>query len=148
MPEQLFLLGNLVIMVAYAAIMVAIVVPVWRAGQLRSNKLAVATALIFFSCAVGHGLHALVTYRGIIANTASGGTHLHHDGGGLGWPSALWDLLTATIGVYYWSLRRSYRVLLGAGVIYVAPGERQRLAEADARERAARDVAESHRATL
>jgi PAS domain S-box-containing protein len=30
----------------------------------------------------------------------------------------------------------------------VAPGERQRLAEADARERVARDVAESHRATL
>ena len=147
-PEQLFLLGNLVIMTAYAAIMVAIVVPVWRAGQLRSNKLAVATALIFFSCAVGHGLHALSTYRGIIANSVGGGSHLHHGGGGLGWPSAIWDLITATIGVYYWTLRRSYGVLLGAGVIYVAPGEQQRLAEADARERAARDVAESHRATL
>jgi two-component system cell cycle sensor histidine kinase/response regulator CckA len=147
-PEQLFLLGNLVIMVAYAAIMVGIVVPVWRAGQLRSNKLAVATALIFFSCAVGHGLHALVTYRGIVANLP-GGIHRHHGaGGGLAWPSAVWDLITATIGVYYWSLRRSYRVLLGAGAIYVAPGERQRLDEADARERAARDVAESHRATL
>ena len=148
-PEQLFLLGNLVIMTAYAAIMVAIVVPVWRAGQLRSNKLAVATALIFFSCAVGHGFHALITYRGIIANTASGGIHLHHGGSrGLDWPSAVWDLITATIGVYYWTLRRGYGVLLGPGAIYVAPGERQRLAEADARERAARDAAESHRATL
>jgi len=147
-PEQLFLLGNLVIMVAYASIMMAIVVPVRRAGQLRSNKLAVATALIFFSCAVGHGLHALVTYRSIVANTV-GGSHQHHGaGGGLDWPSAIWDLITATIGIYYWSLRRGYRVLLGAGAIYVAPGERQRLDEADARERAARDVAESHRATL
>jgi len=148
-PEQLFLLGNLVIMTAYAAIMVAIVVPVWRAGQLRSNKLAVATALIFFSCAVGHGFHALITYRGILSSTARGGVHLHHGGGGgLDWPSAVWDLITATIGVYYWTLRRGYGVLLGPGAIYVAPGERQRLAEADARERAARDAAESHRATL
>src|SRR5690348_5240312 len=128
-PEQLFLLGNLVIMVAYAAIMVAIVVPVWRAGQLRSNKLAVATALIFFSCAVGHGLHALITYRSLVAAAEFGG-HPHLHGGGLDWPSAVWDLMTAAVGIYYWSLRRSYRVLLGAGAIYVAPGERQRLAEA------------------
>jgi hypothetical protein len=38
MPDQLYLLGNLVIMAAYAAIMVAIVVPVVRAGQLLTNK--------------------------------------------------------------------------------------------------------------
>jgi two-component system cell cycle sensor histidine kinase/response regulator CckA len=138
-PEQLFLLGNLVIMVAYAAIVVAIVVPVHRAGQLRSNKLAVATALIFFSCAVGHGLHALATYRSIVV-----GGHVH--GAGWSWPSAVWDLFTACIGIYYWTLRRSYGVLLGA--IYEAPGVRHRLDEADARERAARDVAEQQRATL
>jgi two-component system, cell cycle sensor histidine kinase and response regulator CckA len=142
-PEQLFLLGNLVVMVAYAAIMVAIVVPVARAGQLRTNKLAVATALIFFSCAVGHGLHALVTYRSLVT-----ATELHHAPAGWSWPSAIWDLVTAAVGVYYWTLRRGYGVLLGKGAIYVAPGEKHRLDQADARERAARDVAEAHRATL
>jgi len=121
-PDQLFLLGNLVIMVAYAAIMMAIVVPVWRAGQLRTNKLAVATALIFFSCAVGHGFHALSTYRGIIAGAVGGG-----DGVGWSWPSAVWDLITAAIGVYYWTLRRGYGVLLGPGSIYQSPGEKHRL---------------------
>ena len=146
-PEQLFLLGNLVIMVAYASIMAAIIVPVTRAGQLRTNKLAGATALIFFSCAVGHGLHALITYRTIVAS-ATGGIHLHHDAAGWSWPSAVWDLFTATIGIYYWTLRRGYGVLLGAGAIYTAPGEQNRLDEADARERAARDVAEAHQATL
>ncbi|WP_433360439.1 ATP-binding protein [Actinoplanes sp. CA-142083] len=145
MPEQLFLLGNLVIMVAYAAIMAGIVVPVHRAGQLRTNKLAVATALIFFSCAVGHGLHAVATYRSIVAADGSI-THLH--GVGWSWPSAVWDLITATIGVYYWTLRRGYGVLLGPGSIYQSPGEKHRLEEADARERAARDVAEAQRATL
>ena len=38
------------------------------------------------------------------------------------WPSAVWDLFTASIGVYYWSLRRSYGILLGEGPIYVDPG--------------------------
>jgi two-component system cell cycle sensor histidine kinase/response regulator CckA len=143
-PEQLFLLANLVIMVAYGAITVAILVPVSRAAQLRANKLAVATAMIFFSCAVGHGLHAFLAYRGI-----DGGTHLGHalDQGG-SWPSALWDLYTAMVGVYYWTLRRSYGVLLGQGAIYVSPGDQRRLDEAGARERAARDVAESHLVTL
>ncbi|MEU8820486.1 ATP-binding protein [Actinoplanes sp. NPDC048796] len=120
MPEQLYLLANLVIMVAYAGIMVAIVVPVSRAGQLRTNRLALATALIFFSCAIGHGLHAWSVYRAI----------LDHSGHLPGWPLAVWDALTAGVGVYYWSLRRSYGVLLGGGSMYVSPGEQSRLAEA------------------
>lgn len=146
MPDQIYLLGNLVIMVAYAAITVAIVVPVARAGQLRTNRLATATALIFFSCAVGHGLHAVMAYSAVVP--APAGHQAHTGGAGWPWTSALWDLFTATVGVYYWTLRRGYGVLLGEGAIYVDPWGQRRLDEADARERAARDVAEAHRATL
>jgi PAS domain S-box-containing protein len=146
MPDQIYLLGNLVIMVAYASIMVAILVPVWRAGQLRTNKLAVATSMIFFSCAVGHGLHALMAYRAIMNAAAMG--EMHVAAAGWSWSSALWDTLTAAVGIYYWTLRRSYGVLLGRGAIYVDPWGLHRLEEADARERAARDAAEAHRATL
>jgi PAS domain S-box-containing protein len=145
MPDQIFLLGNLVIMVAYAAIMVAIVVPVARAGQLRTNRLATATALIFFSCAVGHALHAVMAYRELQVRDAH---HMHVDGAGWPWTSAVWDVLTAAVGVYYWTLRRGYGVLLGRGAIYVDPWGQRRLEEADARERAARDIAEAQRATL
>ena len=146
MPNQVSLLGNLVIMVAYAAIMVAIVVPVARAGQLRTNRLATATALIFFSCAVGHGLHAVMAYPAAVHAPAAHPWHM----GTAGWPwtSAVWDLCTAAVGVYYWTLRRGYGVLLGKGAIYVDPWGQRRLEEADARERAARDVAEAQRATL
>ncbi len=146
MPEQMFLLANLVIAVAYSAITVAIVVPVKRAGQLRTNKLAGATAMIFFSCAVGHALHAVMAY----ASTGDGPAE-HHVGTeavGWSWASATWDVLTASVGVYYWTLRRSYGVLLGAGAIYVDPGRQQRLEAAVARERAATDLAEAQRATL
>jgi two-component system cell cycle sensor histidine kinase/response regulator CckA len=146
MPDQMFLLANMVIMIAYAAIMVAIVVPVARAGQLRTNRLATATALIFFSCAVGHALHAVMTYRTLVQTTD---THrMHMDAGGWPWTSAVWDLITAAVGVYYWTLRRGYGVLLGKGAIYVDPWGQRRLEEADARERAARDIAEAQRATL
>ncbi|WP_250029456.1 hybrid sensor histidine kinase/response regulator [Paractinoplanes maris] len=141
MPEQVYLLGNLVIMVAYAAIMVAIIVPVARARQLWTNKLGVATAMIFFTCSVGHGLHAFMAIRG-----------LDHPGGHFGgvwtWPSAIWDALTGLVGIYYWTLRRSYKVLLEGGTIYSSPGEQTRLAEADARELEARNAAEKHRGFL
>jgi two-component system cell cycle sensor histidine kinase/response regulator CckA len=145
MRDQIFLLGNLVIMAAYAAIMVAIVVPVAKAGQLRSNRLAVATALIFFSCSVGHGLHAFMAFRALTHPAMPGMPHGMPE---ISWTSVSWDLFTAVVGVYYWSLRRGYGVLLGKGAIYVDPWGQHRLDEAGAREKAARDTAESHRAML
>jgi two-component system, cell cycle sensor histidine kinase and response regulator CckA len=145
-PDQMFLLANLVIMVTYAAITVAIVVPVSRAGQLRSNKLATATALIFFSCSVGHGLHALASL--LAAVHGAGHPARHAVSGGWFWVSAVWDTVTAAVACFYWTLRRGYGVLLNKGAIYVDPWSRHRLDEAGAREQAARDVAEAHRATL
>ncbi|MDP9793168.1 PAS domain S-box-containing protein [Catenuloplanes nepalensis] len=143
---QVFFLANLTIMLAYAAIMVAIVVPVARAGQLRTNRLATATAMIFFSCAVGHGLHAVMAYRAFAQVSA---VHPLHDTSlAWSWASAGWDAFTAIVGVYYWSLRRGYGVLLGKGAIYVDPWGQRRLDEVEARERAAQDAAEAHRATL
>ena len=129
-------LGNLVIALSYAAITAAIIAPVVRAGQVRSNRLATATALIFFSCAVGHGLHALAGWR------AEAGMPSGHDGSG--WPSAGWDLFTACVGVYYWSLRRTYGVLLGG--LYVDPGQRSRLDEAEQREQDVKSRAEGQQA--
>ncbi len=141
----MFLLANLVITVAYASITVAVVIPVTKAGQLRTNKLAVATSMIFFSCAVGHALHAVMAYQTIVDAPA---THLPGHGAGWSWTSALWDAGTAAVGVYYWSLRRGYGVLLGQGAIYVDPWGQRRLDQAAARERAAQDLAEAQRATL
>ncbi|GIE31836.1 histidine kinase [Actinoplanes italicus] len=145
MPDWMFLLANVIIMVAYTAIMVSIVVPVHRAGQMWSNKLATATAMIFFSCAVGHGFHAVMGYRTLATFP---GHHPHPGGLGWSWGSAIWDACTAAVGVYYWSLRRGYGVLLQKGAIYVDPWGQMRLEQADARERAARDLAEAHQATL
>ncbi|MDR7278320.1 PAS domain S-box protein [Catenuloplanes atrovinosus] len=146
MPDQIFLLANVAITVAYAAIAVAIAVPVGRAGQLRTNKLAVATAMIFFSCSVGHGLHAVMATRAVLGLP---GAHAGHVADlGWTWSSAAWDTLTALIGLYYWTLRRGYGVLLGRGAIYVDPGGQRNLAEAAGREQRAREQAAQQRAWL
>jgi len=55
---QLDIAANLVVAVAYVAIAGAILVPLVREGQLRSNRLGAATAAIFLTCAVHHGSHA------------------------------------------------------------------------------------------
>ncbi|MEU4623550.1 PAS domain S-box protein [Actinoplanes sp. NPDC023801] len=146
-PAQIFLLANLVITAAYGSITLAIVSGLVRAGQVRTNKLGTATALIFFSCTFGHALHAVTAYQTILQASA---VHHHPAGAALGWSwtAALWDVLTAFAGVYYWSLRRGYGVLLSQAAIYVDPWEQHRLDEAAARERAARDLAEAQRATL
>jgi len=141
-PAQLSLLGNTVIAAVYVAITVAITVPVVRAGQLRTNRLATATALIFFSCAVGHAFHTLASWQAVLA--ADQGASAHSVPDDWAWPSALWDVFTAGVGVYYWTLRRGYGVLLGKGALFVDPAQRRLLDEVEARER----VAESHRALL
>jgi two-component system cell cycle sensor histidine kinase/response regulator CckA len=127
-PEQLFLLGNLGTMITYAAITVVIAVPVARAGQLRSNRLAVATALIFLTAAVGHGLHAYLAFTGLDRPEHSVS---------IGWVWALgwWNVVTGAAGVYYWTIRRRSRALVGA--MYPDP-QRERL----------EDEADAHRATL
>ncbi|MFI7545487.1 ATP-binding protein [Actinoplanes sp. NPDC049599] len=146
MAQQWALAGNLVIACAYAAITIAIAVPVVRAGQLRSNRLAVATAMIFFSCAVGHALHAAMYWQASIDAVAMPG--MHDTSGWSLWPTAVWDVTTAAAGIYYWTLRRSYGVLLsGTGALFVDPHEQQRRHEIELREKITevRDQAEAER---
>src|SRR6187397_259087 len=56
---QLTALANAVILVAYLAISFAIARGLWRTRQWRNNPLGLATAAIFFSCAIHHGAHTV-----------------------------------------------------------------------------------------
>jgi PAS domain S-box-containing protein len=140
----LALIGNFLISAAYAAITVAIVVPVVRAGQLIVNRLATATALIFLSCSIGHAFHA-VGYSQVLLATPMTGMNMD---AAPAWPSVLWDAFTATVAIYYWTLRSRYGALLATGGLYVDPEQRRRIDEANARERLATNRAEGHRAML
>lgn len=121
--------ANAVVALSYLAIFFAIIVPLAKAGQLRHNRLGVATAAIFFSCSVGHGLHAihpLLPFLGL-----DSGEHLAAREE-LSWHDAGWDVVTAGVGLYYWTLRRAYASMLAGPVIFEDLIEQQRLAELEA----------------
>jgi hypothetical protein len=112
---QVGLVCNAVIMVAYLGIALAIIVPLTRSHQLRSNPLGAATAAIFLTCAVHHGAHSvhmllpslgLDDPQGLAMRTA------------WGWPLAVWDVVGAVVGVYYWTLRRNYGSLMQGAQLF------------------------------
>lgn len=109
---QLAVTADGVIALAYLGISLAIAVPLVEAGQLRSNRLALATALIFLSCALGHAEHALHLLVGG-GDPARAGVRV-----AVGWHLAAADAVTAVVGVWYWSLRRSYGRLLHTATLF------------------------------
>ena len=112
MTWQVVTAANGVVAVVYFAIARSVVLGLVRTGQLRKNKLGTATALIFLTCGVHHGVHAvhmLVPSLGIHDAHALALRQAWH------WQSAVWDVITAGVGLYYLSLRGSYAsVLRGA----------------------------------
>jgi hypothetical protein len=109
------LVGNAVVAVAYLSIATVIVRSLVRSGQIRSNPLAAATAAIFVTCGVHHGTHTVhmalpwigvETDRGLAMRASYDVT------------MAAWDVVTAAVGVYYWSLRRSYAPLMRGAKLF------------------------------
>src|SRR5688572_91178 len=118
-------IANGVVAVAYLLIAWAIAAPLVRTQQLRSNKLGAATAAIFFTCAVhhgGHSVHMILPTFGV------------EDAHGLAvraawdWHNAAWDVITACVGVYYWTLRRQYGSLMRGAALFNDLKERERQA--------------------
>lgn len=102
--------ANVVIAVAYFAVAVWILRGVRKSGHWTRNPLAVATGLIFFTCAAGHGAHA---------------EHLLIPGGtgdvarqSWDWHLSILDAVTALVGVYYWTLRGRFPVLVRGTAIF------------------------------
>ena len=115
MTWQIGLVANSLIAIAYFGIAAAIVFPLARSGQLRTNPLGAATAAIFFTCAVHHGAHSvhmllpafgLDDTQGLAMRTA------------WGWPLAIWDIVGACVAIYYWSLRRHYGSLMQGAQLF------------------------------
>ena len=112
---QIGLWANAIVALAYLAIAYAIVRPLIDSGQLRSNALGAATAAIFFTCAVHHGghtVHMLLPWAGT-ENKQGLALRASYD-----WEAATWDIITAAIGVYYWTLRRTYSPLMQGAKLF------------------------------
>jgi signal transduction histidine kinase len=116
---------NAIIMVAYLLITLAIVVPLARSQQLRTNPLGAATGAIFFTCAIHHGAHALHMLLPALGVSDSQGLAMRT---AWGWPLALWDVVGALTAMYYWTLRRNYSSLMHGAQLFDDYRQRERQA--------------------
>jgi len=122
---QIGMVCNAVIMLAYLLITLAIVVPLARSHQLRSNPLGAATAAIFFTCSVHHGAHALHMLLPAFGVGDDQGLAMR---AAWGWPLAIWDVIGALTAIYYWTLRRSYSSLMHGAQLFDDLRQRERQA--------------------
>jgi hypothetical protein len=101
---QLVMAANVVAAAAYAAIAYVLVAGLLAGGQLRTNRLGAATALIFVTAAVHHGLEGVQLLLPSLGIDKAHGLALRH---AWDWHTVVWDMLTAAAGIYYLSLRGS-----------------------------------------
>jgi uncharacterized membrane protein YqjE len=117
--------ANGILFAAYMIITLSILVPLVKSDQLRTNHLGAATAAIFFSCGVGHGLHLfhLIGPSFGVDKTVGAAARVSTE-----WHIVLWDSLTALIGLYYVSLRKTYGSLMKGAALFDDMKEKQRQA--------------------
>jgi signal transduction histidine kinase len=107
--------ANAVIGLLYFLIVLAIVIPLARSHQLRTNPLGAATAAIFFTCAVHHGAHAVHMLLPSLGVSDPQGVAMRT---AWGWPLATWDVVGALVAAYYWTLRRNYSSLMEGAQLF------------------------------
>lgn len=106
---QLAAFTNGIIGLAYLGITWTILKGLRDTGQMRSNRLALATAGIFFTCAVHHGSHALHMLLPVVGWAQADGLDMRR---AFNSSMVLWDVVGAVTAGYYLSLRRTYGRLL------------------------------------
>lgn len=125
MAWQIGAVANGIIALAYILISTAIFVPLMRSRQLRLNPLGAATGAIFLTCAVHHGAHSVQLLAPTLGIANAHGEMMRHS---WPWTLAAWDVISAAVGVYYWTLRRTYGELMKGAALFQDLKERQRQA--------------------
>ncbi|MEA2271969.1 MAG: hypothetical protein QOI98_677, partial [Solirubrobacteraceae bacterium] len=114
-----------IVAVAYFSIAYIILSGLQRTGQLTSNKLGLATGLIFLTCGVHHGTHSIHMLLPSFGIDDARGLALRN---AWHWETGAWDLITAGVGVYYLTLRGSYASVLRGAQMFEDMKVRQRQA--------------------
>jgi signal transduction histidine kinase len=112
---QVGMVANAIIALAYFLIVLAIVIPLARSHQLRTNPLGAATAAIFFTCAVHHGAHSVHMVLPSLGMNDPEGLAMRT---AWSWPLATWDVVGALVAAYYWTLRTNYSSLMEGAQLF------------------------------
>ncbi|MEX1178340.1 MAG: hypothetical protein WEB09_07745 [Nitriliruptor sp.] len=109
--------ANVLVAVAYLSISIAILRGVHRSSSWRTSPLAVATGLIFLSCAAGHAGHVshLLDPASRAASLQVYDLHL-----------IVIDAVTAVIAIRYWLLRNRFPALVRGAAVFEDLSTRRR----------------------
>lgn len=117
---------NATIAAAYIGIGTLIGIGVIRTGQVRANPLALATFLMFAGCGMGHLVHTvqLLGFQTYTAASVSGAARIEYS-----YPH-MWliDGVTASVGVWYWTMRQKFPHLVRGAAIFEDMDARRRRA--------------------
>src|SRR5207247_3133172 len=97
--------------------------PADRRRTAAHQSAGATTAAIFFTCAVHHGghvVHMLLPY-GHVERAQGLALRASYD-----WEAAVWDIVTAAVGVYYWTLRRAYAQMVRGAALFEDMRQRER----------------------
>lgn len=115
MSWQIAMVSNAGIALSYLLICLAIVIPLAKSNQLRTNPLGAATSAIFLTCAVHHGSHAVHMLLPSLGINDDQGLAMRS---AWGWPLTIWDLVGLIVAIYYWTLRRNYSHLMQGAQLF------------------------------
>jgi hypothetical protein len=125
MSWQVGTICNAVVAAAYFLIALTIALPLARSHQLRTNPLGAATAAIFVTSAVHHAAHAIhLLLPSLWADDAAGIAMRQ----AWSWPLVTWDLISAGVAIYYWTLRRHYSSLVRGAQLFEDVRQREQQA--------------------
>lgn len=116
MSWELVVALNMVIAACYVVISALILIGLARTRQLRSNKLALATAMIFATCALHHWAHALhlLIPEGGGGRAGLEATRQTYSGV----HNVVIEVLGAVVAITYLGLRRTYGTLLNTPAMF------------------------------
>lgn len=115
------------VLVAVYGWLAAIMLYGLRAGAWRTNLIGAATAAIFATCTVGHGVHFLhlaLPFVGVSGAGEEAARIAFSD-----WRLAAWDGFTALVAIWYFSVRSRLRLFFEGAALCADLEERQRRAQ-------------------
>ena len=108
--------ANVIILVAYLAIAAKILIPLHQTRGWTENPLALATGCIFLTCAVHHGAHPFHMLLPIIGLEEHVGHAMREAFDE--WHLSSWDIVTAGVAGWYWSLRNRFPALVRGAAVF------------------------------
>lgn len=120
------LVANATIATAYLAVAALLATTAIRTNQWRSNPLGLATTILYVGCGGGHAVYALQFLDIALGNAtaAAAGARVLY----AGWHMWAWDVVTAVVGVWYWTQRKRFPGLVTGAAVFEDLRVRQRRA--------------------